>query len=66
MQQDLQLRAAAREIYDTFYTPAEAGLLFDQAERFRTDRYHQAVGAAQGARRALAAGADQLPLFTPR
>ncbi|RDE04705.1 hypothetical protein [Sphingomonas aracearum] len=66
MQQDLQLRAAAREIYDTFHTAADAGLRFDQAERFRTDSYHQAVGAAQGARRALAASGDQLPLFASR
>jgi hypothetical protein len=47
MQHDLQLRAAARAIYDACYPSDEwAPVGFDEAERFRTVHYRQAVGAA--------------------
>lgn len=64
MQHDLQLRAAARAIYDACY-PSEdwAPCGFDEAERYGTVHYRQAVGAAQEARRALATPMhDQLTL----
>ncbi|MBI0476168.1 hypothetical protein D9601_12505 [Sphingomonas sp. MA1305] len=54
MEHDLQLRAAARAIYDACYPSEEwAPCGFDEAERFGTVHYRQAVGAAQDARRAL-------------
>ena len=64
MQHDLQLRAAARVIYDACY-PSEdwAPVGFDDAERFKTIHYRQAVGAAQQARAMLADCADQPTLF---
>jgi len=64
MQHDLQLRAAARVIYDACY-PSEdwAPVGFDDAERFKTIHYRQAVGAAQQARAMLADRADQPTLF---
>lgn len=68
MEHDLQLRAAARAIYDACY-PSEdwAPVGFDEAERFRTVHYRQAVGAAQQARAVLNDGRDQQPtLFTGR
>ncbi|HXG55588.1 MAG TPA: hypothetical protein VNJ03_09450 [Vicinamibacterales bacterium] len=61
MQHDLQLRAAARVIYDNVYPPADpAPVSFDEAERFGTLEYRQAVGAAQDARSALTARHEQL------
>ena len=61
MQHDLRLRAAARAIYDNVYPSADAGpFSFDEAERFGTVEYRQAVGAAQDARSALAARHEQL------
>ena len=65
MQHDLQLRAAARAIYDACY-PSEdwAPVGFDDAERFKTVHYRQAVGAAQQARAVLADSAEQPTLFT--
>ena len=61
MQHDLQLRAAARVIYDNVYPHADPGpFRFDEAERFGTVEYRQAVGAAQDARSDLAAQHDQL------
>jgi hypothetical protein len=65
MQHDLQLRAAARAIYDACY-PSEdwAPVGFDDAERFKTIHYRQAVGAAQQARVVLTDRADQPTLFT--
>ena len=65
MQHDPQLRAVARAIYDACY-PSEdwAPVGFDDAERFKTIRYRQAVGAAQQARAVLADRADQPTLFT--
>lgn len=64
MEHDLQLRAAARAIYDACY-PSEdwAPVGFDEAERFRTVHYRQAVGAAQQARAVLNDPTDQLTLF---
>jgi hypothetical protein len=61
MQHDLQLRAAARVIYDNVYPPADpAPFSFDEAERFGTVEYRQAVGAAQDARSVLTARHEQL------
>lgn len=59
--QDQRLRAAARAIYDACY-PSEdwAPVGFDEAERYRTVHYRQAVGAAQQARAELT-GADPQP-----
>ena len=61
MQHDLQLRAAARAIYDACYPTEEwAPVGFDEAERFGTVHYRQAVGAAQDARCVLGARHEQL------
>lgn len=68
MEPDLQLRAAARAIYDACY-PSEdwAPVGFDEAERFRTVHYRQAVGAAQQARAVLNDRRDRQPtLFAGR
>lgn len=64
MEHDLQLRAAARAIYDSCY-PSEdwAPVGFDEAERFRTVHYRQAVGAAQQARAVLGDRTVQPSLF---
>ena len=56
MEHDLQLRAAARAIYDACYPTEEwTPYGFEEAERFGTVHYRQAVGAAQEARLALTA-----------
>ena len=61
MQHDLQLRAAARAIYDACYPTEEwAPVSFDEAERFGTAHYRQAVGAAQEAQCVLGAKHQQL------
>ena len=63
MDHDLQLRAAARAIYENVYPTEEwAPVSFGQAERFGTVHYRQAVGAAQDARAVLAARHEQLLL----
>lgn len=63
MEHDLQLRAAARVIYDACYPGDEwTPVGFDEAERFGTVHYRQAVGAALGARSVLAERGEQLPL----
>ena len=63
MHHDLQLRAAARVIYENVYPLADpAPFSFDEAERFGTVEYRQAVGAAQDARSVLAARHKQLLL----
>ena len=63
MQHDLQLRAAARAIYENVYPSEEwAPATFDQAERFGTVHYRQAVGAAQEARCVLRPRPEQLSL----
>jgi hypothetical protein len=67
MEHDLQLRAAARAIYDACYPSEEwAPVGFDEAERFRTVHYRQAVGAAQQARAMLADRGVQPCLFSER
>ena len=64
MQHDLQLRAAARAIYDACYPSEEwAPIGFDEAERFGTVHYRQAVGAAQQAREVLQDRGVQPSLF---
>lgn len=63
MQHDLQLRAAARAIYEACYPTEDwAPCSFDEAERFGTVHYRQAVGAAQQARAVLSAREQQLLL----
>jgi hypothetical protein len=63
MRHDLRLRAAAHAIYDACY-PADdwARFGFDEAERYDTVEYRQAVDAAQQARCVLAASGEQLTL----
>lgn len=65
MEHDLQLRAAARAIFDACY-PSEdwSPVGFDEAERLGTVHYRQAVGAAQQARSLLASSGVQLSLPT--
>ncbi|MBP2513750.1 hypothetical protein [Sphingomonas sp. PvP018] len=61
MQHDLRLRAAARAIYDNVHPPEDpVPFSFDEAERFGTAEYRQAVGAAQDARSALTTQHEQL------
>ena len=63
MQHDLKLRAAARAIYDACYPTEDwAPARFDEAERYGTIHYRQAVEAAQQARTMLASRGEQLPL----
>jgi hypothetical protein len=60
MQHDLQLRAAARAIYDTCYPTEDwAPVGFEEAERCKTIHYRQAVGTAQQARSVLNDQAEQ-------
>lgn len=64
MMQDQRLRAAARAIYDACYPSEDRALVgFDEAERFRTVHYRQAVGAAQQARVELIGGDPHPDLF---
>lgn len=63
MQRDLQLRAAARAIYQNCYPSEEwAPWSFEEAERYGTIHYRQAVGAAQQARATLSCQDEQLRL----
>lgn len=63
MQHDLQLRAAARAIYDACYPSDDwTPVGFEEAERCGTIHYRQAVGAAQQARAVLTSRGEQLPL----
>jgi len=56
MQHDVRLRAAARAIYDACYPSDDwSPVRFDEAERFGTVHYRQAVDAAREARATLAA-----------
>jgi len=56
VQHDVRLRAAARAIYDACYPGEEwAPVGFEEAERYGTVHYRQAVGAAMEARAVLAA-----------
>jgi len=60
MEHDLLLRAAARAIYDSCYPSDDwAPFSFDEAERYGTIHYRQAVGAAQHARAALTHDREQ-------
>ncbi|MBB5699853.1 hypothetical protein [Sphingomonas yantingensis] len=63
MQYDLQLRAAASAVYNACY-PSEdwSPVGFDEAERFGTVHYRQAVDAALQARAVMAARGEQLAL----
>lgn len=65
MQHDETLRAAARAIYDAVYPGEEwSPVPFEEAERFGTVHYRNAVAAAQMARAQFAsAHARQLPLI---
>lgn len=64
MQHDLQLRAAAREIYDACYSGEEwSPVSFEEAEHFGAVHYRQAVGAAQRARAVLVDRDEQPELF---
>lgn len=64
MEHDLRLRAAARVIYDACYPSDEwTPVGFEEAERFRTVHYRQAVGAAQQARAVLRDAVVQPSLF---
>jgi hypothetical protein len=63
MQHDPQLRAAARAIYDACYpTDDWSPVGFNEAERFRTIHYRQAVDAALQARAVLGSRGEQLQL----
>lgn len=64
MEHDVQLRAAARAIYDACYPSEEwAPVGFEDAEHLKTIHYRQAVGAAQQARAVLSDRAVQPTLF---
>ena len=66
MHHDQPLRAAARAIYDACYPSEEwSPIGFEEAERFGTLHYRQAVDAAQQARCVLAGRGEQLALFAP-
>lgn len=63
MQHDMQLRAAAEAIYNEVYPSDEwSPLPFEDAERYGTIHYRQAVGAAQRARAVLSDAGVQLQL----
>lgn len=62
MHHDTQLRAAAKAIYDEVYPSDDwSPLPFEDAERYGTIHYRQAVGAAQRAKALLTDDAVQLP-----
>jgi hypothetical protein len=65
MQHDVRLRAAARAIFDACYPSDEwSPVPFEEAERFGTIHYRQAVEAARQARLLLSAAcATQLALI---
>ena len=63
MQHDPLLRAMARAIFDACYPGEWSPVAFEEAERFGTVHYRQAVDAAQRARALAAARGEQLPLF---
>ncbi len=63
MQHDPRLREAARAIYEACYPSDEwAQFAFDEAERYGTVHYRQAVDGAQRARHILSAQGEQLTL----
>jgi hypothetical protein len=62
MQHDVRLRSAARAIFDACYPSDDwSPVRFDEAERFGTVHYRQAVDAARQARMELGA-----PMMQPR
>jgi len=65
MHHDTRLRDAARAIYDTVYPGEEwTPVSFEEAERFGSVHYRQAVAAAQAARLRFAGdGGRQLGLW---
>lgn len=64
LRHDLRLRMAASVIYDAVYPGDDyTSLSFDQAERYETPHYRQAVEAALLARPVLADQAEQLRLI---
>jgi hypothetical protein len=64
MRQNLRLRAAANVIYNAVYPGEEwTPLSFEEAERYETPHYRQAVAAALLARPVLADRAEQLSLI---
>lgn len=64
MQHDVQLRAAARAIFDACYPTDEWAVAgFEEAERHGTVHYRQAVDAALAARPILRDNNRQLPLI---
>ncbi len=64
MQRDERLHAAARAIFDAVYPGDEwSPLSFDEAARYGTVHYRQAVAAAQQARAVIGSEARQLPLL---
>jgi hypothetical protein len=63
MHHDRQLRAAAKAIYDEVYPSNDwSPLPFEDAERYGTIHYRQAVGAALRAKALLTDSEVQLPL----
>lgn len=63
MHHDMQLRAAAKAIYDEVYPSDDwSPLPFEDAERYGTIHYRQAVGAAQRAKAMLSGDEVQLLL----
>lgn len=63
MEHDLRLRAAARAIYDACYPTEEwSPVGFEEAERFGTIHYRQAIGAAWQARSQLLSSATPAAL----
>ncbi|VXC98291.1 hypothetical protein [Sphingomonas sp. 8AM] len=63
MEHDLLLRAAARAIYDACYPSDDwSPVGLDEAERWGTVHYRQAVDATLQARTVLAVRGEQLPL----
>lgn len=64
MQRDERLHAAARAIYDTVYPGDEwSPMSFDEAARYGTVHYRQAVDAARQARAVITSQDHQLALI---
>jgi hypothetical protein len=60
MQHDVRLRSAARAIFDACYPSDDwSPVRFDEAEKFGTVHYRQAVDAARQARMELGAPLTQ-------
>jgi hypothetical protein len=64
LRHDARLRSAANLIYETVYPSGEyTPLSFEEAERYETPHYRQAVAAALLARPILTDRAEQLSLI---